>query len=201
MGVDNGTGWMNRLWKLKFIILLAVAVAILAFTTYYYNDQSSDRAAELSRMTSELDGMNVKYYNLSNEHQALIASHNDLSDRYSNLSDTYNSLSSNESSLRSDYDSLSANVARFQETSGSRIALYYRTYKGGTVEEPKIIVEATAYNVGNNKADRLTIKCRVIFDNQPSLNEQSFTNVAPLDKRSYTWEYQLFTQVESVWVE
>lgn len=201
MGAENGPGWMNKLWKLKFVIILAAAAAILAYTTYYYYDQSNDRAAGLSRKNAEFDGLNAKYFNLSNEHAALIYSNNNLTERYNNLSYMYERLSSNQSSLRSDYEGLKSKVDSFQEKGGPRIALYYRTYHGGASDDPKLYVDTAVYNVGDNKADRVVIKCRVIFDGQPNLNDQTFTNVAPLDKRNYTWEFSALAQVESVWVE
>ncbi len=193
-------GWMNGLWKYKFIIALGVAAAILAATTYYYYDQSNDRAADLAQKSVEVDGLNAKYLNLSNEHTALIVSNNNLTEQYDNLSDMYSGLSSNESSLRSDYNALKSSVDGFQE-SGARIALSYNTYLSGTGDGQKRYLVTNAYNVGNNKATRVTIKCRIIFDGQPNLNEQTFTNVAPLDKRNYTWELSPLAQIESVWVE
>jgi cell division protein FtsL len=201
MSAKGELGWMNKLWKMKFIILLGLAVIILAAATYYYYGQSAGRAAELSNKSAELDALNAKYANLSSEHLALVASHNNLSERYSNLSERFTSVSSNESSLRSSYESLNSSVSGFQEKGGPRIALYYRAYRGGTTDEPKLILDTTAYNVGDNKASRVTIKCRVLYDGQPNLNEQTFTNVAPLDKRNYTWEFSILAQIESVWVE
>ncbi len=193
-------GWMNTLWKYKFIILLGLAAAVLAATTYYYYGQSTDRAADLSKKNSEYDSLNSQYFNLSNEHTALIASNNNLTERYNNLTDMYNGLSSNESSLRSDYNALKSSVDGFQEN-GPRIALSYNTYLSGSGDGQKRYLVTNAYNVGNNKASRVTIKCRIIFDGQPNLNEQTFTNVAPLDKRNYTWELSPLAQIESVWVE
>jgi hypothetical protein len=197
---DIKPGWMNTLWKYKLIILLGLAAAILAVTTYYYYDQSNDRAADLSNKNSEFDGLNAKYLDLSHEHTALIASNNNLTARYNNLSDMYNGLSSNETSLRSDYNALKSGVDGFQEN-GPRIALSYNTYLSGSGDDQKRYLVTNAYNVGNNKASRVTIKCRIIFDGQPNLNEQTFTNVAALDKRNYTWELSPLAQIESVWVE
>ncbi|BAI62497.1 hypothetical protein MCP_2425 [Methanocella paludicola SANAE] len=197
---EEKPGLMNMLWKYKFIIALAATAAILAATTYYYYDQSNDRAADLSLKNTELDGLGAKYLNLSNEHTALIISNNNLTERYNNLSDMYNGLSSNESSLRSDYNSLRSSVDGFQEN-GPRIALSYNTYLSGSGDGQKRYLVTNAYNVGDNKASRVTIKCRIIFDGQPNLNEQTFTNVAPLDKRNYTWELSPLAQIESVWVE
>jgi hypothetical protein len=201
MGADSGPGLLEQLWKHKFIIILALAVLVLAASTYYFYDLSNDRAAGLSQKCSEYDALNVTYYCLSDEHQALIVSHDNLTDEYQNLSYMYSSLSSNESSLKSAYDSLNASVSRIQEKNGPVIALTYRTYRGGTSQEPKLYVEATAYNVGNRKADKFMIMCRVIFDNQLNLNDTTFTNVEPLDKRTYTWEYSGLTQVDALWIK
>lgn len=201
MGAEGATGWMNRLWKLKFIIVLGLAVAILAAATYFYSGQASDRAAELDLKNEELRAQGVKYDNLSDEHMALIAAHDDLSGRYANLSELYAGLASNTSSLRSDYEGLNATVSAFREKGGPRVALYYTTYRSGTGEDQRLILDATAYNVGDNKASRVTIKCRILYEGQPNLNEITFTNVASLDKRSYRWELLPLAQVESVWVE
>jgi hypothetical protein len=110
-------------------------------------------------------------------------------------------MASNQSSLQSDYDDLKAGVDRLQEKGGPAIAVRYTIYKSGTTDDPKRTVTATVYNVGNNKASRVTLKCRVIYDNQPSVNEQTFTNIAPMDKVSYTWEFSILADVESVWAE
>ena len=81
------------------------------------------------------------------------------------------------------------------------VSLYYSVYQSGTSSNPKKTVEATAYNVGNKKADRITIKCRTIINGSSSVSEQSFTNVDAIDKRHSRWDYANDTQIDSVWVE
>lgn len=201
MGDEKKLGWMNTLWKLKFVIILGAVVLILAYTTYFYHDQSEGRAADLIQKSSDYDALNTQYLNLTNEHIALIASHNNLTERYDNLSDNYSSLVSNTSSMRSDYDSLKSSVGNFTENGGPVIALYYHSYRLGSKDAQKLYVQASVYNVGDNKADRVTIHCRVIYMGQPSLNDQTFTNIPSLDKRSYTWEFDTLSQLDTVWVE
>ena len=99
MGDEKRLGWMNQLWKWKFVIILGIAVVILAYTTYYYHGQSEDRAADLGQKSADFDALNVKYMNLTDEHLALVASHNNLTEQYANLSDNYTSLVSNTSSI------------------------------------------------------------------------------------------------------
>ena len=201
MGDEKKLGWMNQLWKWKFVIILGLAVAALAYTTYYYHAQSEDRAADLSQKSADFDALNMDYLNLTNEHLELQASHENLTERYTNLSYNFSALSTNTSSLRSDYDSLKSTVTSFQEKGGPQIALYYRSYHGGTKDAPKFYVQAIVYNVGDNKASRVTVHCRVIYMGQPDLNDQTFTDIAPLDKRNCTWEFDPMTQLDAVWVE
>ena len=201
MGDKKGLGWMNQLWKLKFVIILMTIVAVLAYTTYFYHDQSVDRAADLSQKNADFDALNTQYLNLTNEHLALVASHNNLTERYANLSSNYTMLSSNASSMRSEYDSMKSTVDGFQEKGGPVIALYYHSYRLGSKDAQKLYVQAIIYNVGNGKADRATIHCRVIYEGQPNLNDQTFTNIEPLGKRNYTWEFDTMTQLDTVWVD
>lgn len=200
MVADDGDDLLHKMWKSKFYVFLIIIILIaIVFGVYYYR-QSNDRAAELSQEELNFYALNDTYNKLSTDHLSLISAHEDLNDRYTNLSDRYNDLSNNQSSLNSEYQKLNNSVSKLQE-SGTVIALYYRSYKSGTKEQPNITVEATAYNVGDQRDDKLTIKCRVLFDGTLSLNEQSFTGVNPLEKRTAKWEFSDMTQVESVWVE
>jgi len=196
----KGLGWMNRLWQFKFYILLGVAIAILAYATYYYHGQSEDRAADLVQKGVEYDALGMQYANLTGEHETLIASHNNLTELYTNLSYNYSSLISNTSSIRSDYDSMKSAIGNFTERGGPVIALYYHSYRLGSGNNQKLYVQAIIYNVGDNKASSATIHCRVLYMGQPNLNDQTFTNIAPLDKRNYTWEFDTMSQLDTVWV-
>lgn len=104
------------------------------------------------------------------------------------------------SSLRSDYESLNASVARFQEKDGPLVALCYKIHRGDTPDGPRVFVDATVYNVGDKKADRITIKCKVIFENQPSVDEHIITDLQPLDKRSISWNYSSYADIDALWV-
>jgi hypothetical protein len=124
-----------------------------------------------------------------------------LTSRFANVSDRYNKLSVDDAYLRSSYDGLNSTITRFQETGGVVISLYFSVYQSGTSSNPKKTVEATAYNVGNKKADKVVIKCRTIVNGSSSVSEQTFTNVDPIDKRHSKWEYSNDSQIDSVWVE
>jgi hypothetical protein len=200
MGDDNKPGLLYQLWKHKFIIVLAFAMLVLAASTYYYYSQSNERAAALSQKSSEYDALNVQFYSLSGEHAALIASNENLSERFENLSYMYNDLSSNASAIRSDYERLNGIIDRFQEKNGPIIALYYKIRRQETPDGPRVFVDATVYNVGDRKADRIAIKCKVIFENQPSVDEHVITDLQPLDKKSITWNYSSLTDIDALWI-
>ncbi len=200
MVAEDGNGLLHKIWKSKFYIFLILIILIAVVCGVYYYRQSNDRAAELSQEESNFFALNDTYNKLSSDHVALLSAHADLNNKYTNLSDKYTDLSNNQSTVYSEYEKLNDSVSKLQEP-GTVIALYYTTYKSGTTEQPNITVEATAYNVGNQRDDTLTIKCRVLFDGTLSLDEQTFTNVNPLEKRTAKWEFSAMTQVDSVWVE
>ncbi len=208
MGRDEGVGRLRQLrdglWKNKITIALVLTLLIaigLAATTYYFHAQSNERAVQLSDKTADYDALNGSHNDLTATHLALVASNENLTERYTNLTYQYKSLTSNQSSLAAAYEGLNASVGRIQEKGGPVIALYYKKYQGGARDDPKIFVDATAYNLGDKAASRFTIKCRVIYAGQPSVNVMTFTNVMPLDKRSYSWSFSPLTEVDSVWIE
>jgi hypothetical protein len=200
MVADDGNGLLHKVWKNKIYISLILIILIAVVFGIYYYRQSNERGAELSQEELNFNALNGTYNQLSLEHLSLISANDDLNDRYANLSVRYNDLSNNQSNTYSEYQKLNDSVSKLQE-SGTVIALYYRTYKSGTTEMPNVTVEVTAYNVGDRRDDKLTIKCRVLFDGTLSLNEQSFTGVNPLEKRVAKWEFTDMTQVDKIWVE
>jgi hypothetical protein len=200
MAADDGNGLLHKMWQRKFYISLVLIILILIVFGVYYYRQSGDRAAKLNQEESNFNALNGTYNQLTMDHLSLVSANTELNSRYINLSDRYNDLSNNQSTIYSQYQKLNDSVSKLQE-SGTVIALYYRTYKSGTKEQPNITVEATAYNVGNQRDDKLTIKCRVLYDGTLSLDEQSFTGVNPLEKRTAKWEFSDTTQVDKVWAE
>ncbi|HTX44021.1 MAG TPA: hypothetical protein VMC61_04775 [Methanocella sp.] len=200
MGDDNKLGLLNQLWKHKLIITLAFAVLALAASTIYYHGQSDDRAAALGQKSTEYDALNATYNDLSVEHAALTVSNENLTERYDNLSGQYNNLVSNTSSMRTAYENLSATVTRFQETDGASLALSYRISRTNTPDGPRVFVNATVYNVGNKKADYIAIKCKIIHENQPDVDEHVITDLGPLDKKSISWNYSSYTDIDALWI-
>ncbi len=197
---ENNPGPPGWLWKHKLIIALAVTALALAASTYYFYGQSNDRAAALGQKSSEYDVLNATYYGLSSEHAALVASNNNLSERFENLSYEYRDLSSNASSLRSDYEGLNDTINRIREKGGPTVALYYRIYRSDTREGRRVFVDATAYNLGDTKADRIVIKCKKFYNNEPSVDEHVITDLGPLDKKSLSWNYLPDTSVDVLWI-
>jgi hypothetical protein len=200
MAADDGNGLLHKIWQRKIYVCLILIILIsVVFGVYYYR-QSNDRAAQLSREELNFYALNDTYNKLSTDHISLVSANEDLNDKYTNLTDMYNDMSNNQSAVFSEYQKLNDSVSKLQG-SGTVIALSYRTYKSGTTEQPNITVEATAYNLGNQRDDKLIIKCRVLFDGTLSLDEQSFTGVNPLEKRTAKWEYSDMTQIDKIWVE
>lgn len=197
MGMNNGDGLLHRLWMNKYSILVALALFVVAA---YFFIQSSNSATQLSQERSAYNALNGTYNNLSAEHSSLIASNDNLTRRYADLNDSYNNLSTGDQSLRSAYDSLNGTITRFRENGSSAIALYYTVYQTGTKDDARLIVDTVVYNVGDRKADSFTIKCRVIYAGTPSVAQQTFTNVDPLDKRHYKFEFLNNTELNSVWI-
>jgi cell division protein FtsL len=196
--VDNG---LNVLWRGKiYIALVFLLLLVTAGLAYFYLD-SRGLSSQLGQKQSDYDTLNGTYLQLSLDHSALVNDNKDLKGRYDNLSDRYNRLSVDDLYLRSSYDSLNGTVSRFQETGGVVIALYYSFYQTGSGSGAKKVCEATAYNVGNKRADRLTIKCLTIDNGSSSTSQQAFTNVDGLDKRHSRWEYNNTTQLDHVWIE
>ncbi len=162
---------------------------------------SRDLTAQLGQKNSDYNTLNDKYNSLSYNHTILVNANNDLNARFTDVSDRYNKLSVDDSDLKSSYEGLNNTVARFQETSGVVMALYFTVYQSGTSSNPTKTVQATAYNVGNKQASQITIKCRTILNGTSSVTQQTFTNVDALDKRQSKWGYSNDTQIDSVWVE
>jgi hypothetical protein len=200
MGADNKLGLLYQLWRHKLAIVLAFAALVLAASTYYYYGQSNDRAAALGQKSSEYDALNDRFYSLSGEHAALIARNDNLSERFENLSYVYDDLSSNASSLRSDYERLNETVGSLQEKNGPLVALSYKVRRGESPDGPRVFVDATVYNVGDRKADRVTVKCKIIFENQPSVDEHVIMDLQPLDKRSISWNYSSYADIDALWI-
>ncbi len=203
MGADNlldVNGLLRQASKYKLIIVLAFAVLVLAASTCYFYILSNDRAAALSQKGAEYDALSARLYNLSRDHAALVASSQNLSERYDNLSYRYDDLCTNASSVMSDYEKLSGMVGRFQEKSGAVLALTYKVRRADTPDGPRVFVDATVYNVGNSKADSFTIKCKIIFDNQPNVDEHVVNGLEPLDKKTITWNYSAFTDIDALWI-
>jgi hypothetical protein len=71
----------------------------------------------------------------------------------------------------------------------------------GSGDDSYIILDTTAYNVGNKAADRFTLRVKVMYAGTPSVDERVFTNVAPLDKRTYRWKLANNTDIDAVWVD
>ena len=197
------------LWRGKFYIILAFALLVIfAFGTYFFLD-ARQLSSSLEQKTTDYDSLNGQYNKLSSDHTALINSNNDLITKYNGITDKYNKLSVSDAdlqnsynSLKSNYDGLNGTVARVQETSGAVLALHYDFYQSGPTNNRRNYLEATVYNVGNKRADTITIKGRVInADNSTSVSQQTFNNVDPLDKRHVKWDYATDVSLDSVWYE
>ncbi len=201
MGAEGADSIFDILWRGKFTILLTFVLLIAVVVGAYYYLDSRNIASQLSQKNSDYDALNDKYNSLSYNHTTLVNSNNDLTSRFTDINNRYNKLSVDDSYLRSSFDGLNSTIARFQETGGVVIALYYSVYQSGTSSNPKKTVEATAYNVGNAKANKITIKCRTINNGTSSVSEQTFTNVDAIDKRHSRWDYANDSQIDSVWVE
>jgi hypothetical protein len=201
MGEGGTDSLFKVLWRGKFYIILVFTFMVMAVAGAYFYLDSRDLSSRLSQMDSDLNGINDRYNKLSYDYSELSKNNDDLARRYSDVNDRYNKLAVDDQYLRSSYDGLNGTINRFQETGGVVIALYYSFYQAGSQSDPKKVMEATAYNVGNKRADKLTIKCRVINNGSTSVSEQAFANVDPLDKRRSRWEYSNTTQLVSVWVE
>jgi hypothetical protein len=197
---DKGSLSDTLLQGKYYIILVFALVIMITIGTYFYLD-SKGLANRLGQKEADYGALNDTYNALSSEHSALVISNNDMVKRYTDVNGRYNNLSVDNQYLKSAYDGLNGTVNRFQETGGVVIALYTNFYQTGTSSNSKKVAEITAYNVGNKKADRVTIKCRVIDNGSTSVSEQTFTNVDPIDKRRSRWEYSNTTQLEAVWVE
>lgn len=191
---------MNWAWRHSIHIALAAALLIAAGAAYYYHGQSEGRAADLRQASADYEALSAEYAGAQGDLLALQASHDNLTARYALLSENYTRLLSDTSSGRADYDRLKASVDNFTEQGGPAIALYYRSYRSGTGEAKRLYVQATVYNVGDRSADAVTVHCRVIYMGQPNLNDQAFTDIAPLEKRSYTWQFDVLSQLDTVWV-
>jgi hypothetical protein len=198
-GDEDRQSLQYLLWKHKLTIILAIAVLALAASTYYFYGLSGDRAAALNNKSADYDALSLQLYNLSGEHASLIASNKNLSERFENLSGQYNDLSSNASTVIADYEKLSGIVGRFQENT-STLALYYQVSRAETADGPRVLVKATVYNVGNSRVDRITIKCKTIFENQPNVDEHVVTGLGPLEKKTITWNYSSYADIDALWI-
>ncbi len=209
MGAAGKGGILDVLWQGKFYIVLVLAlVFMITVGTYYFLDARA-LGASLSQKSSDFDDLDSKYDKLSDDHTALVNSNADLQKKYNDVNDRYNRLAvekqdlqSSYNSLKSSYDGLNGTVNRMQETSGAVVALHYDFYEGGPTSNRKNYLEATVYNVGNKRADHITIKAQILNgDNSTSVSEQRFDNVDGLDKRHVKWEYSTAVKLNSVWYE
>jgi archaellum component FlaF (FlaF/FlaG flagellin family) len=203
MGDDKTKSLLNKLSKNKFaigLIILAIALVIASATGVYFYKQSNARAAQIKQDQSNYAALNENYNALSGNYSALVTADNALNARFINLTNTYNGLSSNLTNSESAYQALNSSVSNFEETGGPAIALYYQTSNTGTTGQPNYTVNITAYNVGDETDSQFTVYCSVLFDGTPSQEQQTFSNVGPLDKRSVSWVFTPGTALNSVWV-
>jgi septal ring factor EnvC (AmiA/AmiB activator) len=202
MGEDGVDGLFKVLWRGKFYIVLAFALAITMAIAAYYILDSRDLSSRLGQTESDYNALNDKYDQLSYDHSALVASNEDLNRRYTGLDDKYNQLTVDDEELKSTYNDLNGKVNRMHETGGPSFALRYSFYEGGPSNNRKNYLEAWIYNVGDGREDRVTVKARMVnADNSTSVSEQTFNDVDALDKRYVKWEYSTAVHLESVWYE
>lgn len=199
----------DALLRGKFYVVLVFAVVLLVMLGTYFFFSARGLSASLNQKTADYDALSGEFNKLSVEHEALVGSNDDLTKKYTNVSDRYNKLAvdnqdlqASYNGLKSSYDGLNNTVTRFQETSGAVVIIRYDFYEGGPTNNRKNILEATVYNVGNKKANKITIKGEIVnADNTTSVSEQTFTDVEALDKRHVKWEYSTSVRLNNVWYE
>ncbi len=202
MGDGDKGGLLNVLWRGKFYVVLAFALAITAAVATYYFQDSRDLSSRLSQKESDFTGLNDRYNNLSAEYSALSKSKDDLSRQYDNITGRYNQLAVDDQYLKSAYNDLNGKVDRLNESGGPCIAMRFSFYEGGPSNNRKNYLETWLYNVGDGKEDRVTVKARIInADNSTSISEQTFNDVDALDKRYQKWEYSTAVRLDTVWYE
>ncbi len=202
MGVEGLSGLFKVLWRNKFYIVLALALAATAAIAAYYYLDSKDLSSRLGQKSSDFDELNDKYNKLSYDHSTLVASNDDLSRRYDDVSDRYNKLAVDNQYLKASYDDLYGKVGRMNESGGPSIAMRHSFYEGGPSNNRRNYLEIWIYNVGDAMEDRVTVKARTInADNSTSVSEQAYTDVDALDKRYLKWEYSTAVRLDAVWYE
>lgn len=179
--------------------MLVLIILVMGAGIYMLYKTTKNQDAQLTQKQSEYDALNTKYNQLINDHNQLVTDYNDLTQRYNSLDDKYNKLFAENSGLKSEHQDLENRVNNFLEDS-DRVTLYHTDYLT-TSSTPKRIVEATAYNVGDDKLDKIIIKCRKTSGDVTTVDEKTFNDVSPLDKRSVRWEYDGTTDILDVWVE
>jgi cell division protein FtsL len=198
---------LDTLWKAKFTLLLALMLLVAAATASIVYTQKRSLQDELSSLQSDYNTLNDKYNNLVTEHAKLTADHDSLNTMYNDLNDKYNKLSVNYSYLQSSLDnmngqftSLNNTVSSFEESGGATIALAYGTYVNSATP-PKRVVDATAYNVGSSRANRVYVRCKIQDNNTISTQTQEFDNLDPIHKGHAHWEFNSTVLIQSVWVD
>ena len=198
---------LNTIWKAKFTLLLALMLLIAAATASIVYTQKRSLQGELSSMQSEYNTLNDKYNKLVSDHSALTADHNSLNTKYNDLNDKYNKLSVNYSYLQSSNDnlngqftSLNNTVSGFKESGGATIALAYSTYVN-SASPPKRVVDATAYNVGSSRANKVYVRCNVQDNTTITTQTQEFDNLDPIHKGHAHWEFNNTVLIQKVWVD
>jgi len=202
MGEDGIDGLFKVLWRGKFYIALAFALAITVAIAAYYIFDSRDLSSRLGQKESDYNTLNDNYNKLSYDHSTLVTSNDDLNRRYTDLGDMYNKLAVDNQDLKSSYDDLNGKVNRMHETGGPSFAMRYSFYEGGPSNNRKNYLEVWIYNVGDGREDRVTVKARIVnADNSTSVSEQTFNDVDALDKRYVKWEYSTAVHLDTVWYE
>ncbi len=202
MGVEGMDSLFKVLWRGKFYIVLALALAVMAAIAAYYFLDSRGLSSQLSQKSSDFDELNDKYNKLSYDHSTLVAGNEDLTRRYNDVNDRYNKLTVDNQYLKASYDDLYNRVDRMNESGGPSIAMRNSFYEAGPSNNRKNYLEIWIYNVGDAREDRVTVKARTInADNSTSISEQAYTDVDALDKRYVKWEYSTAVRLDAVWYE
>lgn len=76
-----------------------------------------------------------------------MASNEDLTKKYNDVNDRY----TENQYLKFVYNALNETIESFQETGGAVMALHYDFYEGGPSNNLKNYLEATVYNVGDER--------------------------------------------------
>jgi hypothetical protein len=187
----------NMNWKAMAIAAVILFMCTANVFTYVW---ASGLNGRLASSQSDLNDLTLRYNELSTSYSHLNATRSSVSMSYEDLSNRYNTVYSEYMDLRGTRDAESDRISRFL-VDEPVVATVYNASDGDISNQQRLIVNVSAYNVGNVSLLRMVVHCKVNSEGEVAVLDHTFYGVGPLEKRYVNWDFSKNTEVISTWAD